>query len=481
MNDNWVHSRVKPGEGAKAPAEKPLLRKVPLLVLLVLQFAASLASSPQARAGAFEQLQSLGGGGSVYIPMPGNPECVSGCEGSDSGGGGDQEGGGNRGIWGAIDRWQEEREEAQRQEAQRRQQEEQRKRQEAFSLNEQGNRAYEKGEWATAVDLYRRALANSPNDKVIQENLRRAEREKQRLEELRREQSEYRRRMGQLVAVMPVAKPLAREVKAPRPTVPPPGFTSEQWKEYLAAEDTVALLYGKLNRDGALSDADSAAFYSALRRRNGLWAAAMEQPRSDDERDRLRLSLPRVVGKGLLNAVMGMFQGGKEGDHGSAPAVKSPDRRLLSPSDRNVGADDPISTAFAADFFADKAAERLESEVGDAIEEVHGEKIKGRYEKMLTVGKIGVRAMEGGVPAVGAETADLLISMMPEPTSARAELAVEGGRIYSKVVYQALNRFMTDAMNATGAAFDSEAFWKSFNDDLTASQKGVKEWVEFGE
>ena len=41
--------------------------------------------------------------------------------------------------------------------------------------------------------------------------------------------------------------------------------------------------------------------------------------------------------------------------------------------------------------------------------------------------------------------------------------------------------FMVDAMNATGARFDSEAFWKRFNESLTREQKGVKEWTQFGE
>ncbi|GLI39990.1 hypothetical protein KI811_01985 [Geobacter hydrogenophilus] len=452
-----------------------------LALLLACQLCAVAAYTSEASAGAFDQLQSMTGG-SGYIPPVSGPECVSGCGGSDSQGGGDSDNyEGRRGIWGAIDRWQEQREEAQRQEAQRQQQEERQKKQEAFNLNEQGNRAFEKSDWATAVDLYRSAVSKSPNDKVIQENLRRAERELQRLEELRREQSEYRKRMGQLVTVMPAAKPLSKTVKAPQPVVPLPGFSQDQWKEYLAAQDTVARLYAQLNRDGVLSDADAATFYSALRKRNELWTMAAGQPLADDERDTLRLPLPRIVSKTLLSSVMGMVQQGGSSGTSPSPAIKSPDRRLASASNPQSSANDSISTAFAADFFADKITGVLESETGDAIEKVHGEKFKGNYEKMLAVGRIAVAALEGGAPAAGAETVDFLISKIPEPVGPHAGFAVEGGRMYSKVAYQALNRFMVDAAEATGTSFDSEAFWKRFNDELTASQKGVKAWIEFGE
>jgi hypothetical protein len=459
------------------------LRWQGLSLLLACQLCAVAAFAPEASAGAFDQLRSMTGGGSVYIPPVSGPECVSGCGGSDSQGGGDRDDyEGRRGIWGMIDRWQEQREEAQRQNAQKQQQEERQKKQEAFSLNEQGNRAFEKSDWTAAVDLYRSAVRKSPNDKVIQENLRRAEREKQRLEELRKEQSEYRKRMGQLVTVMPVAKPLSKAVKAPRPAVPHPGFSAEQWREYLAAQDTVALLYARLNKDGVLSDADSTTFYSALRRRNELWAAATEQPRSDEERGQLRLALPRVVSKTLLNSVMQMFQQGSGSGAPVPPDGKSTDRRLTSAGDSKLQPKDAITTAFVAEFSADKTTKIIESETGDAVAAAHGEKFKDRYEKMLAVGRIAVKALEGGAPAAGAETADLLISKMPEPTmSARAEFAVEGGRMYSKVACRALNRFMTDAAAATGTDFDAEGFWKRFNDELSESRKGVKTWVQFGE
>lgn len=443
-----------------------VLRGQMLTLLIACQFCAATCTT-EVFAGAFDQLRSMSGGGAVYIPPVNGPSCVGRCEGS---GGDDRQNSGYGGpsLFDRINQWQE--------------QQTREHKQEAFNLNEQGNRAFEKRDWEASIDLYKQALDKSPDDKVIRENLRRAEQERQSQKELSRERSEYRRRMEKLLAVMPTAKPLSQAARATRPAVVPlPGFSTEQWKEYLAAQETVAVLYARLNQNGALSDADAATFYQALHRRNELWARAAEQPRSDEERDNLRLPLPRVVSKSLLNSVMRMIQQESRPDTPSVSASESPDRRLASAADSKFLPADPITTAFVADFFAGKGTVVIESETGDAIKEARGKKFAARYEKMLAVGSIAVEALKGGTPAAGAETADLIVAKIPKPLGPHAEFAVEGGRMYSKVAYQSLNRFMVDAMNATGSSFDSEAFWKRFNDELTTSQKGVKAWIEFGE
>lgn len=452
-------------------------RKGQLLLL------ALLAGSPgMASAGAFDQLRSMAGG-SGNIPPVGNPECVSGCEGSGTQGsdGGNDEGG--SGVFGWIDYWQEQQQIQQQQQQQKQQQEEKQRKQAAFQLNEQGNRAYEGRNWASAVELYRKALEKSPHDKVIQQNLRNAERELARQEELRKEQSAYRQRMQQLLAVMPVSRPLASSIQAggARTKVPLPGFSPQQWDAYLAAQETADRLYAKRNREGALSDEEAAAFFAALRRRNELWAEATQQPLADDEREALRLALPRVVSKRLLDlsSVMQMLQ--QDNKAGEAAAPFAADRRQNAEAARQAPSADAISNALVADFSADKATKLLETETGEAIEAARGEKYKARYERLLGFGRVAVKAWQGGPPAAGAETADLLVAQMPEPMGARAEMAVEGGRLYSKVAYQALNRFMVDAMQATGSSFDPEAFWKNFNAQLGESQKGIRTWVQFGE
>lgn len=440
-----------------------------------------LLSANSARGGAWEQLQGISGGGPVNIPPVGDPQCVSGCEDTSSGGSGSS-GGGN---W--INNWQE----------RERQKDEQRKA-EAYNLNEQGNKAYNQKNWTAAIELYKKALRKSPDDKVIRQNLKNAEaevakieQEKKREDELRREQAEYRKEAEKLTALMPVVRSMPQSDPGlsghARSKVPLPGFSAAQWKDYLEAQDLVNSLYAKLNREGALSDADSKAFYSALNRRNELWANAVDRRLASAERDRLRLPLPVIVNKSLMDLAILMVNL-QPGSAGNTPKPKagqtagSPDRRIMSNSDKNSSQADAITNTFVADFFSDKITKISEIEVGKSIENVHGEKMKDRYENLLGLGRVAVKALEGGRPEAGAETADLIISKIPEPfVSARAEHAVEGGRMYSNVAYRALNRFMEDAMKVTGSRFNSEGFWTRFNESLTEAQKGIKKWIQFGE
>lgn len=425
------------------------------------------------------------------IPAVPPPTCVSGCGSGSGSGGGDSENSGRRNIWQV---W-EERAQAAAEQA----------RVESLRFNEQGLAAYRKGNWAEALRLFELAASRNPGDAVIRQNVKNAEgqvrlaeenrrrEEERRLAEIKRQeeknqaQAEYRKRMETVAALMPViaASPPAASSQPherARPKVPLPGFSPAQWQDYLDAKELVDRLYAKLNKEGALADADAQSFYAALRRRNALWLAAAGQPLNAADRDQLRLSLPVVVNKALtaLPALLQTIQSGVVAA-ATAPTRPSPDaatdRRAGNPPSRG----DTITNAFVAEHFIDQTTQYLEADVADAIEDKFGDKIKDRYEKFLGLAKIGVKAREGGAPAAGAETVDLIIAQMPEPMSARAEHAVEGGRLYSKLAYRSLDRFMVDAMNATGARFDSEAFWKRFDESLSREQKGVKEWTEFGE
>ncbi|MCK4537062.1 MAG: hypothetical protein KAT93_08615, partial [Desulfuromonadales bacterium] len=91
--------------------------------------------------------------------------------------------------------------------------------------------------------------------------------------------------------------------------------------------------------------------------------------------------------------------------------------------------------------------------------------------------KIAMAASEGDISSGLSSAVDFLVGEIPLP---QATLAVEGGRIYSKVAFQATNRFMTDAMTAVGGTFDAEAFWNDFKNDLTVGQKTVMEFISYG-
>jgi hypothetical protein len=442
-----------------------------------------LLATGNAQQSAWEQLQGMSGGYSGNVPEASPPKCVEGCEDTGSGG---QESSGD------DDAWEREYRAEQRRIAKEEQRmaEERRRKQEAYNLNEQGNRAYEQRNWSTSIDLYKKALKQSPQDKVIQQNLKNAETEEKRQEENRKAQSEFQKRMGKLTSLMPNPKPLSSSVGERRfenANVPLPGFSADRWKEYLAAKDEANRLYLKLNREGVLSDADAQAFYAALNRRNALWTQAMEQPLAAADRDELRLSLPIVVNKSLLSlsaVLQGTMAGSRSGATSSdaSQQIAYTDRRTAAASGGPPSKADAITTAFVADYFSGKITKLSESEVGKAIESARGVQMKGTFDNLLRIAKVAVKAREEGVAGAGAQTADFIISGVFKPSAAaQAGFAVEGGRMYSNVAFHSLNRFMIDAMNATGADFDPEEFWKRFNESLTTSQKGVIKWIQFGE
>lgn len=426
----------------------------------------SVLLSSSAFADAYDQLRDIAGGGSVYVPPASNPKCVEGCDNSAY-----DDGSNRRSLFDAI---RERAEEAEQQ----RQADERKQKQEAFKLNEEGNHAFEKQQWATAIEYYKKALNKSPNDKVIKSNLEGAQREFQKIEDRKNEQSQYRKNMQRFAALMPIPKPQSiHENKVPSLNALP-GLTHELWKEYFEVQEIANNLYIKLNRDGALSDADSQKFYTALNRRNELWNIAVQEPLTDLEREKLTLILPTAIDKTLLN--LDAIKKKLDPSSKVLPAedsVQYPDRR----TDKKSLESDAITTVFMSDFFSDQASKMIESQVGETIEMVHGETMKNRYDNLLGVAHIAVEGKENGIGAAASGTVDFIISKMPEPMAARADMTIEGGRIYSNVAYRALNRVMVDAMKVTGANFDSEAFWKHFNEDMTDSQKGVKQWIQFGE
>jgi hypothetical protein len=126
------------------------------------------------------------------------------------------------------------------------------------------------------------------------------------------------------------------------------------------------------------------------------------------------------------------------------------------------------------------SVERIDEKTGKPLENIYGSKVSGHYDNLIGISRVAVRAREG-VPEMGAETVDFVITKMPEPMSAHGQAAVEGGRIYSNVVYRTINRFMEDSLRAVGLNPNTEKFWREFNEDMTAQQKGVKEWIGFGE
>jgi len=59
-------------------------------------------------------------------------------------------------------------------------------------------------------------------------------------------------------------------------------------------------------------------------------------------------------------------------------------------------------------------------------------------------------------------------------------LAVEGGRQYANLAYQAQSKFMVDAMKVVGVDFDVQEFWRTFKDGLNVGQKAAMEFISYG-
>ena len=431
------------------PCSPPLRRRPPpprLAAPLALLLAGALAVPGAARA--------------QGVPPVNGPVCVSGCpEDRPPSGSGESSSGGGGVLFGLFDRIGKARDAAL---AKRRAQ--------AHEQNEQGVAEFKRRNYAEALRLFRLAEENDRQDAVIRDNVKNAEaalaalrKEQQQQEQLRREQEQYRQQARKLAALMPPVRVAAPSggARALGSEVPPLGFPSDKWRAYLEAREVVDVLYGKLNQGGALTDEEGQVFYQALQRRNALWAEAQGLPLGDADREALRVSVPARVSPALSHGLP---------QDGAAPP-ESPDRRGGGAATQA----DALTHAFVAEHLSDQQLKVGDRAVKDWLGEAHGEQLAGRAERLWGVGRVLLKARKGG-PEGGAELVDFAISRAPQPLSLRAELAKEGGRIYSNVAFQALDRFMVDAMNATGATFDPVAFRKRVKEQMTLGQKGVSAW-----
>lgn len=103
------------------------------------------------------------------------------------------------------------------------------------------------------------------------------------------------------------------------------------------------------------------------------------------------------------------------------------------------------------------------------------------YEHFLGIGHVAVAASEDGAAGAGAEAVDLTLSKIPKPVGNRAEVAKEGGRLYSRYSYRAMGKFMDETSKVTGVPADHEALRESYEKDFNTGQKAVEKWTRHGE
>ncbi|MHB0998595.1 MAG: hypothetical protein ACYC27_05055 [Armatimonadota bacterium] len=245
----------------------------------------------------------------------------------------------------------------------------------------------------------------------------------------------------------------------------PSGLTDAEWKEAAECQQGLDALY----KNWPLSAADIALADKLEARRNTLWRKAISIPGlTAEERERFRLKLHTLNTQSDKPIPTITDETKKQWAKPPPPLPNSPQAKPTPP------AINPIGSLLVGEFALGQAQGAVEfgGEIwADSILE------ENKYGDFLGISKIAVAYKEGGAASAIAETGNFLVGKIPFP---QATIAVEGGRLYSNVVFQAQNKFMTDAMKAAGGEFDKEKFWSDFNEDLNVWQRAVKEFIGYG-
>jgi hypothetical protein len=244
----------------------------------------------------------------------------------------------------------------------------------------------------------------------------------------------------------------------------PMGLSDSEWKEAAECQQRLDVLYTKW----PLSASEIAEADKLEARRNTLWKKAISVPGlTAEERDRFRLKLH------TLNAQSSVTIPTLNKDI-IDKWLKPPPLPVQEQGKPAVPTMNPVASWLTGQFAMGQVQGALEFGGEVVTDEISEENSFGDF---LGVGKIALAYKEGGVSSALAETGNFLVGKIGMP---EASVAVEGGRQYANVVFQAQNKFMTDSMKAAGGEFDKEKFWSEFNEDLTVWQKAVKEFVGYG-
>lgn len=285
------------------------------------------------------------------------------------------------------------------------------RKQNAYNLNKQGNQAYYAKNWKQAIDRYQNALKNSPNDRVIKQNLlnaRNALAAQERKEKLAAEQARKERLTAE------------RRVKI-----------EEQKSKMRRLESQFEALSARVKQPVS-EDHD---LNKAIGKQNDLFVKLMNTKTiSPEEKKKYRLNLPVTAKRNISDLY--------KNTEALISAHKDFFQKNLSDVDIAVNPN------------ADSKKGLINISFKKTVE------VSG----MDTAQKI-------------AKKIDFIIGKIRLP---RASFAVDGGRIYSNVAYNAMNRFMEDSMKAAGGHHDSKKFWKDFHDSLNTGQKTVLNWIKFG-
>jgi tetratricopeptide (TPR) repeat protein len=267
------------------------------------------------------------------------------------------------------------------------------KKRNASALNKKGNLAYNSKNWKQAIDYYKKALKNSPNNRVIKQNLRYAK---------------------NALAKQAQKKKLAAEQRKK---------IKEQKDKVLKLTKRFAAVSAKVNLP-ASANADA---NEAICEQNKLFVEIMSSNAiTPEEKRKYRLKLP------ILN------------------------KNVVPPLNMSTQA----SASIHESFFTENLS----------MDQYIGSNLRG-LDKAFCIFKEVIEISEEQAKS---KTIDFLIGSIRNP---RMATALKGGRIVSNTAFDAINNFMESAMKAVGGHHDSKQFWKDIQPSLMQKEKKVKIWT----
>jgi len=231
---------------------------------------------------------------------------------------------------------------------------------------------------------------------------------------------------------------------------PDTGLSATQWRRARQYQSLIETLYQSTEHEPE----DDAILAQLESGRNALWAKAVgviDLPA--DAREALTLSLPVTSAQGLVPEIT---QWDIRGMEATAKVMKEISAKMVVPK--------LLDCVKELDIYSVPELEAVDNAAKT-------------YGKFQTITKIAMLVAKGETSTAIADSVDFIVGALPLPS---ASTAVNGGRLYSNVAFQATDRFMSDAMKATGATFDSKAFWNDFKNDLNVGQRAVMEFVHYG-
>lgn len=125
------------------------------------------------------------------------------------------------------------------------------------------------------------------------------------------------------------------------------------------------------------------------------------------------------------------------------------------------------------DKYGEKIVEKVDKKYGKEWGSKH-------YDKVLPIAKIAVTAKTEDIPQAGAESINYGISLIPMPKTTSMVSDI-GRKIYTKVAFTALDKFLTQtekAADAFGFYFNKDEFMQNFESDLNTGQKIIYKWLK---